>query len=86
LEPFLEPRWKLAAAHKLFFQPRRQPVLLGESWGKIVLAVVIPSAYVAVMVSVVMLALVVIISMFVVIFSVSVALSKCGTGSQHKKA
>ena len=86
MEPLLEPGRKFAAAYKLFFQPRRQPVLLGESRREIALLAVIPSANVAVMVPVVMLALIVILSMFVVTFSVSVALSECGTDIQQKKA
>jgi hypothetical protein len=85
LQAFLKTRRKLAASHKLFFQPWRQPVFLGESWWKIALMVAIPPANVAVMVPVVVLALIVVISVFVVTFPVSIALGKCGTGMQYKK-
>lgn len=81
LEPLLQSWRKLATPHKLSFQPWRQPVSLSKSWRKIALMAVIPFANVAVMVSVVMLALVVVISMLVVTFSVSFALSERGTGS-----
>ena len=86
LQAFLKTWRKLTASHKLFFQPWRQPVFLGESWWKIGLMVVIPPANVAVMVPVVMLALIVVISVFVVTFPVAIALRKCGTGRQYKKA
>jgi len=85
LELFLEPWRKFAAAHKLSFQPWRQPVFLGEAWRKVALMFAIPPANVVVTVPVVVLALVVVISVFVVAFPMSLALCECGAGSQHRK-
>ena len=86
LQPFLETWRKLAAPHKLSFQAWRQPVFLGEPWRKIALMAFVPSANVAVLVPVVLLALVVVVSVFVVTFPVSLALRECGTRSQQNEA
>lgn len=87
LNSLLQSRGECSASHELLFQPGRQAILFGESWGQMILVLHIPLMEgVRIVAIVIALTLIVVISVFVVALSVpfSIALGHRGARRQQE--
>ena len=86
LEPFLKAWRQRTAPHELFFQSRRQAILLGQSWWKVPFVVVIPAAHrLAVAISVKTLVVIITVLLMALAVSISMPLGQSEIGCEHEE-